>query len=246
MSAAFIRVLLIGSASVLLVSCWMRESLPPHARLDPALMAEPRQEPTTAATFKTSVGGIEYTVRPLYAYDLYGLVVSKHDADTWWDWIHAASNDKLNVTDLCVIWGANARTDNYRDLDYSSGEFVCNVQTRSTEVWQAFDTAALSNNHLLTDDPAIARTLKSMRVGDQVHVRGYLAEYSHDHGFHFFRGTSITRTDQGNGACETVYATDAEVLRAGNRGWRIAMWVAAALLALGVVAWIAAPVRVRD
>ena len=32
-----------------------------------------------------------------------GLVVSKHDADTWWDWIHRAWNDHLNVTDLCVI-----------------------------------------------------------------------------------------------------------------------------------------------
>jgi hypothetical protein len=242
----FVRSLLVGSSLLLLVAWWMRESLPPRAHLDPALLSEPRQAPTEATAFKTTVGGIEYTVHPLYAYELYGLVVSKHDADTWWDWIHKAWNDRLNVTDLCVIWGANARTDNYRNLDYSSGEFVCNVQTGSDAAWRAFDMAALSNNHLLADDPAIARALKSMRVGDQVHFRGFLAEYSHDHGFHFFRGTSTTRNDQGNGACETVYATDAEILRAGNRGWRIAFWAAAAGLALGIVAWIMTPFRVRD
>ena len=246
MSATFVRILMIGSALLLIVAWWLRDALPAQDRLDPALLAEPRQVPTVTAPFKTTVGGIEYTVRPLYTYDLYGLVVSKHDADTWWDYIHRAWNDKLNVTDLCVIWGPNARTDNYRELDYSSGQFVCNVQTRSTEVWRAFDMSALSNNHLLADDPVIARTLKSARVGDQVHFRGYLAEYSHDQGFHFARGTSITRTDQGNGACETVYATDAEILHVGNRGWRLAFWGAVAALVLGVLAWISALFRVRD
>lgn len=239
----FVRILLVGSALLLVVSWWQRDALPAHDVLDPALLAEPQQVATDTAPFRATVGGIEYTVRPLYTYDLYGLVVSKHDADAWWDWIHKAWNDKLNVTDLCVIFGANARDGNYRRLSYSSGEFVCNVETSSTEVWQAFDMKALSNNHLLTDDPAIARTLKSMRVGDQVHFRGYLAEYSHEQGFHFFRGTSVTRDDQGDGACETVYATDAEILHQGNRGWRIAFWAAVCGLLLGIVAWIRAPFR---
>jgi len=80
-------------------------------------------------------------------------------------------------------------------------------------------------------------------VGDQVHFRGYLAEYSHDQGFRFFRGTSTTRTDQGNGACETVYATDAEVLHSGNRGWRISFWAAVVGLVFGIIAWVKAPFR---
>jgi hypothetical protein len=246
MAVSLVRFLLVGSAALLIVAWWQRDSLPPQARLDAALMSDPQQAPIEKSAFRTTVGGIEYTVRPLYTYDLYGLVVSKHDADTWWDWIHKTWNDKLNVTDLCVIWGANARTDNYRSLNYSSGQFVCYVETSSAEVWRAFDMTALSNNHLLTDDPAVARTLKSMRIGDQVRFRGYLAEYSHDQGLHFFRGTSTTRTDQGNGACETVYATSAEIVRVGNRGWRIAFWAAAAAFALGIVAWVIAPFRARD
>jgi hypothetical protein len=238
-----VSVLLVGSVALFVVSWWRQDALPPPARLDPALLAEPVQNSTSAPAFRTLVGGITYTVRPLFTYDLYGLVVSKHDADTWWDWIHKAWNDKLNVTDLCVVWGANAKSGIYRELEFSSGEFVCNVQTSSTEVWNAFDMTALSNNHLLSDDPVVTRALKSMRVGDQVHFRGYLAEYSHNQGFAFVRGTSTTRTDTGNGACETVYATDAEILHEGNRGWRIALWIAVIGLLAGIVAWIAVPFR---
>lgn len=246
MSPALIRILLVGSTAVMIVAWWQRDSLPPQDRLDPAILSDPQQEPTAKAAFKTSVGGIEYTVRPLYTYDLNALVVSKHDADTWWDYIHKSWQDKLNVTDLCVIFGANTRTANYRDIDYSSTQFECYAQTHSNEVWQAFDMAAFSNNHLLTGDPAVARALKAVRVGDQVHFRGYLAEYSHDHGFHFFRGTSTTRTDQGAHACETVYATDAEILRAGNGGWRVTFWAALVALSIGIIAWVRAPFRTAD
>jgi hypothetical protein len=246
MSPALNRILLVGSTVVMIVAWWQRDSLPPQDRLDPAILSDPQQEPTAKAAFKTTVGGIEYTVRPLYAYDLNGLVVSKHDADTWWDYIHKSWQDKLNVTDLCVIFGANTRTGNYRDIDYSSTQFECYAQTSSTEVWRAFDMAALSNNHLLTDDPAVARALKAVRVGDQVHFRGYLAEYSHDQGFHFFRGTSTTRTDQGAHACETVYATDAEILRAGNGGWRVTFWTAAFAFLIAIIAWGRAPFRTAN
>jgi hypothetical protein len=234
---------MIGSALLFVVAWWQRDALPAPDALAQSVLAEPEQRPTDRAAFQTTVGGITYTVRPLFTYDLAGLVVSKHDADAWWDWIHAASNDKLNVTDLCVVWGANAESGVYRKIDFSSGEFVCYYAWSASEVGAVFDPASLSNNHLLSDDPAIARVLKGARVGDQVHFRGYLAEYTHDHGFHFFRGTSVTRTDQGNGACETVFATDAEVLERGNVIWRNLFWLSPCIFAAALVAWFALPFR---
>ena len=220
-----LRVLIVGSAALLLVAWWVRDRLPPPKELE-------------AAPFKTTVGGIEYTVRPVFTYDLSGLVVSKHNADTWWDWVHKAWNDSLNVTDLCVVWGGNARGGAYRDISFSSGEFVCYWQSSSSATWDAFDQYSVSNNHLLADDPVIAKVLKNARVGDQIHFRGYLAEYSHHQGFAFFRGTSTTRQDTGNGACETVYATEAEIIRPGNRGWRMAFWIAAWTLVASIAAWL--------
>jgi hypothetical protein len=78
-----------------------------------------------------------------------------------------------------------------------------------------------------------------------MHFRGHPAEYSHDHGFNFHRGTSITRTDTGDGACETVFTTEAQILRSGNRGWRMTFWAAAASFLAGVVMWFTLPMRVE-
>jgi hypothetical protein len=245
-SATFVRAVLFASAAVFLLAWWQRDALPPPARLAAQVFDEPLQKTTSRDAFQTTVGGIEYTVKPLYTYDLYGLIVSKHNADTWWDWIHQAANDKLNVTDLCVVWGANAQQGAYRDVAFESGEFECYAHTASREAWARFDMTSISNNHLLTDDPGIASVLRGVRVGDQIHFRGYLAEYSHHHGFAFRRGTSITRTDTGNGACETVYATDVEVLRPGNGGWRFAFWAAALAFAAGIVAWFGLPFHATD
>jgi hypothetical protein len=104
---------------------------------------------------------------------------------------------------------------------------------------------ALANNHLLADRPSIVARLRSVRIGDQVRIRGALAEYSHNHGFAFTRGTSVTRDDTGNGACETIYVQEVEVLRAGGGSWRFMVWPAVALMFLGLVVWVRAPFKVR-
>ncbi len=97
--------------------------------------------------------------------------------------------------------------------------WTCWVASRGTGSAATFATDQLSNNHLLTQDPLIRRALKSAEIGDQVRLRGKLARYSHAGGFQ--RGTSTSRTDQGNGACETVYLEAFEITRKANTGWRL-------------------------
>ena len=152
----------------------------------------------------------------------------------------------MNVNDLCVIWGTNAQRGSYQDIQFSSGQFVCNFQTSSREAFEAFDQAAISNNHMLADDKYLAKKLRSVRIGDQIHFRGYLAEYSHNHGFAFKRGTSTVRTDTGNGACETVFVTDVRILSSANVGWRRLVWSAGIVLLLSLIGWFFLPARFRD
>lgn len=237
--------LMLAGAALLGASLWLRDALPQPGELRPELRNEPAQEPTQAPPFEASVAGITYRIKPLADYEIWGLVVSAHDSSAWWDWIHDAFNDQINVVDLCVVFAENVASGGYVGLDYSSGQFVCYVRTSSTEKWQRFSMRALSNNHLLADRPSIARTLRSVRIGDQVRIRGWLAEYAHDHGFPFRRGTSLTRDDTGNGACETIYVQDVEVLRAGGGPWRWLPWPAAGLIVAGLALWLRAPVRVR-
>src|SRR5262245_21386929 len=187
-------------AVLLTASLLLRHTLPAPAELRTELGNEPLQEPTQAAPFETTVGGVRYAIKPMADYEIWGLVVSAHDSDTWWDWIHKASNDHLNVVDLCVVFAENVKSGGYVGLDYSSGQFVCYVQPRSNEKWQRFSMRAPSNNHLLADRPSIVARLRDVQIGDQIRIRGVLAEYAHNQGFAFKRGTSLTRDDTGNGA----------------------------------------------
>jgi hypothetical protein len=237
--------LMLAGGALLAASLFLRHALPAPAELREELRNEPIQEPTRTPPFETRVGDITYTIKPVADYEIWGLVVSAHDSGGWLDYIHKAWNDDLNVVDLCVVFAENVQSGGYVGLDYSSGQFVCYVQTHSTERWQRFSMRALSNNHLLADRPAIAAKLRDVQIGDQVRIRGQLAEYAHNHGFPFRRGTSLTRDDTGNGACETIYVQEVEVLRAGGGPWRWLRWVAIALVVAGAVMWLRAPLNVR-
>ena len=238
---------LVASLFAMAASLTMRDRLPARGAVLPALFEEPTQSEARMRPFEVTAGDVRYTVQPLHTSEIHGLVVSRHDTSAWWDVLHRKDwNDHLNVADLCVIWGPNLRNDAYRAMRFWSEVFTCNAGTDSNEVWRRFDPDALSNNHLLTAQPHLVRMLRDVRPGDQVRIRGYLAEYAHDQGRAFRRGTSVVRTDRGNGACETIWVTDAQVLRAANRPWRLMMPAAIAGIALSVLLWWWAPARLSS
>ncbi len=220
--------------------------LPARGSLLPAVQAEPLQQMVARPAFDAHAGKVDYKVSPVADYEISGLVVSRHDADAWWDWMHAAANDHLNVVDLCLVWGASAVSGAYEKTSFSSGQFICYYESRDADALAPANVRAVSNNHLLTANPAIARQLRKVRVGDQVTLRGQLVSYSHSAGFEFMRGTSTTRDDTGNGACETLFVQDLAVLRSAP-GWpRWLRWAGAVLLVFGLIRWFAAPHRPRD
>ncbi|WP_394791676.1 hypothetical protein [Rhodoferax sp.] len=241
-----VHTLLLAGLLGIAAGWWHRGALPARPQLAPATMSEPVQTPTNTPAFTTRVGQVDYRVTPRYDYELVGLVVSRHDSDAWWDWIHAASNDHLNVVDLCVVWGANAAAGAYERMAFSSGQFVCYVSTDDADTWRPEYVRALSNNHLLTDSPRIARLLRGVRVGDQIRLRGSLVEYAHNAGFAFFRGTSTSRDDTGNGACETIFVREASVLQPAPAWPRWLSRLGWAMLLLGLVLLWKQPHQARD
>ena len=224
---------------------WPRNRTVAPDALLPILQCEPEQHPTDDAPFTTSVGGIAYTVKPLHTYEIWGLVVSGYDTAVWYDFAHTQWKDKLNVADVCLVFGDNARTGAYQNLSYISEEFACCVEAPTQEDWEAFWPTDLSNNHLLTDNPQLARNLRDVEVGDQVRLKGYLVEYSHNAGFAFTRGTSTVRTDTGVGAFETIWVTELEVLKPGPPSLRWLGWFGAFLLGGASLGGLFLPLRVQ-
>jgi hypothetical protein len=235
-----IKFVFLAGLAAFLFGLYKGDALPPPGNLLPVLENEPDQRPAQKPPFDTTVNEVTYHIRPLYRYELWGLIVSRHHAGSFIDYAHKEWGDHLNTVDLCVVWGRNAFSGVYQRMSFSSDQWTCFARS-SAETWQQFSMSGLANNHILADRSAIRRQLKQARPGDQVHFRGYLAEYSHDGGFS--RGTSTVRTDTGNGACETVFIEEFDILRSGPGHWRMLRWLAGFAMLAALAAWLMLPDR---
>ncbi len=205
------RKLLITIFVAYLLTGFIKNKLPDSSQINNNLLSEPIQTETAAEPFSIQKKDLSYTINPLYNYELHGLVVSKHNAQSMLDYYHGEWNDSLNMFDICVLWGGNLKDNNFKNLHYKNGNFTCYVRAKSRKTWSKFNMDELSNNHLLVDDAAIAKILSKVKRGDQIYMKGYLAEYSHNQGFE--RGTSTSRTDKSGGACETVFLKKFEIIK---------------------------------
>ena len=236
----------LSSTALALWSHWKKDQLPEPSFYDMAQLGEPLQTATEAAPFGVDAHGVHYLIEPLFDYALDGIVVSLHDSDVFWDIYHTKDwQDFINIRDLCVVWGDNVASGVFRRMHYANTTWTCWVDTKDAEAAARFVWPQLSNNHLLTADPEIARAIKSAEIGDQIHFSGKLARYSHAGGFQ--RGTSTSRLDTGNGACETIYVDSFDISRKSNPGWRLIYKLSfglsvLALLGLGILLFVA-PVR---
>jgi hypothetical protein len=234
------RVTMIASALTLLVAFWNRNDLPGGIDFLPQLEHEPTQRPISKPPLTVPYAGVDYRVEPLFSYELHGLVVSyrQHDGESS---MHRWSNDHLNMADVCVVWSDTAFSPTLRKLNFWNGIFTCNVETRDSVAWSNFKMNQLSNNHLVSADPFIRDRVAEMDIGDQIRIRGSLVRYGAVGGG--FRGTSTTRDDTGDGACETILVDSFEIIEPAFGRWRAAMWAALALLVATLAVHFVLPYR---
>jgi len=275
---------LIVSAITLLISFWNRNAIPRNLDFDPRLADEPRQKPIERPPFAVNYDGVDYRVEPLYDYELYGLVVSyrQHNGRSL---MHRLSNDHLNMADLCVVWSDTAFSDQLDKLDFWNGVFTCNVKTRDAVAWSQFRPNQLSNNHLISADPFIRRSIGEVAIGDQIRIRGRLAHYGAIDGINdidgieqasntagaidltpanaqvgnrdprtgrgrasvghasIMRGTSATRDDTGDGACETIFVDEFEIVEPAFSRWRATLYLSLTVLLATIAVHFALPYR---
>jgi hypothetical protein len=234
------QAVMLASALLLVVAFFNRNDIPGAIDFRAELKSEPRQREIRKPPQTLRYAGVDYRVEPLYDYELYGLVVSyrQHDGESS---MHRWSNDHLNMADVCVVWGDTAFAPTLAKLDFWNGIFTCNVETRDSFAWSQFKMNQLANNHLISADPFIRDRVADVRVGDQIRIKGSLARYGAAGGG--LRGTSTTRDDTGDGACETILVEDFEIVQPGFSLWRASMWASLAVLIATLAVHFALPYR---
>lgn len=206
---------------------WRSVQVPNHFSNLKDLQNEPLQTDTAKEPFNVEVKGHRYQIQPVFEYELWGLIVEDHNSFSWIDTSHEQWGDFLNTKDICVIWGKNITNPYLKDFEFSHGDWTCYVQTSSSEAWSTFKLDQLSNNHLLPMNFDIESDMKAAHIGDEIHLKGQLVNYSINHGPK--RRSSITRDDKENGACEIIYVNEFKILNRHNVLWitlgRIGKWL---------------------
>ncbi len=193
------------------------DRLPKVSEMKPEVLRDPVQIPTSTEPFSFSYHGNLYFVQPQAEYELSALVISQNNINSFFDSYH--DSDSVDTRDLCVMWGGNLKSDIYQKISVKNGAWTCYFQAKTAEDWRNFDPFRLSNNHLITNDPEIRDLISSIRIGDQVRIRGFLVDYSDENGF--LRQTSLSREDtnesaRGGGACEVFFVQSLEILQQGG------------------------------
>ncbi|MEW8002300.1 MAG: hypothetical protein AB2827_05910 [Candidatus Thiodiazotropha sp.] len=205
---------------LLLLSLAYKDRLPNPDQYEAKRLVDPVQVSTYRSPFWIEAEGQRYHIRPLYDYTLEGVVVSYHDADSFGDiWHHDRWKDFLNVRDLCVIWGANVSSGVYQEMSFDNDSWTCWAYWPDAQTGASFQMIQLSNNHLLVGDDYLKEKLMSAEPGDHIRISGQLASYENPAN-DFKRGSSTRRDDRGNGACETIYVDDFEIVSKANVRWR--------------------------
>lgn len=202
-----------GAFIGLLLSIFLPYRYPSEYSLTERLQQDPLQVETQDERFEyVNNEAKEIYVKPLYDYEISGLVVSDNGSYSWWSQFFPQMLGS-RIKDLCVVWGDNVESmENLEKIKFWNTNYTCYTQWRGGPDAPTFNALQLSNNHLISDDPQVRRKILAAKKGDQIMLKGSLVEYGDAQTNQVERISSLVRTDDGNGACETIYVKDVEVI----------------------------------
>jgi len=168
---------------------------PPELRHPPGVGtdAEPAQA-DCPAHFLCRVHG--YDLSAVAQYEISARVL--HTKHYWAD-----VNDLVPV-DVALGWGPMSDQAVLDQLDITQGNRFFFYQWRGEPPIPLNEIIChAANNHVIAASAEVAATVRHLRCGQFVQMRGQLVNVTRPDGFHW--NTSLTRADNGNGACEVFY-----------------------------------------
>jgi hypothetical protein len=174
----------------------------------PNALKEPVQGEGPGAPFSETRRGRSFRLTPRASYDVAARVATTER-------YRAGLSGDLLPWDFVLAWGAATREPAWAHVSYvQTGRFY-NWSTRDLSLDPAYVSSHTANTHLIAGTGRVASVLGRVHLGDVVRLEGELVDVDGPDGFAW--RTSLTRTDTGPGACETLYVRAVTI---GRRKYR--------------------------
>jgi hypothetical protein len=172
---------------------------PVHPRDGPVAPDDPRQTDVGEEPV-TTLGRWQLT--PRARYDITARILSRED-------YHFDLLSDLIPEDLALGWGPMSDNRVLGAFEITQGaRFYTWVPRQPLPIPRQAVIEHSANTHVIPADAAVRRQLKRLRVGQVVHLTGFLVNAVRDDGAYI--NTSLTRSDSGPGSCEVVLVEEVE------------------------------------
>jgi len=194
-------------------SCHRKNQLPIYTNVPQSILKDPKQQPTSRPCFTVQINKRVHPIIPLREYEISGLIVSCGFSES----LSKYHNDTLNLMDVGLIWGDNMNPKLYKKVKFHTNGVRLFFKSTHQEVWNRFRFDQISNNHLICTNALLRKKIKKLHRGELISIKGFLANYSG-------RSSSLTRTDQGDGACEVLWVDELTILEDKTALWNHFFW----------------------
>ncbi len=145
-----------------------------------------------------------WRLRERASYDITARILGRDD-------YHFDALSDLIPEDLALGWGAMSDNKVLAHFDISQGGRFYGWQARGAlPIPREQVVEQSANTHVIPANDLVRRELARLRVGEVVHLTGTLVDGQRDDGVSIH--TSLTRSDEGPGACEVMLVDEVEVV----------------------------------
>jgi hypothetical protein len=114
---------------------------------------------------------------------------------------------EISPIDVAIGWGPMSDSTLLDQLKLSqSGRFLHWTSSKQPTVSLEAINRSAANLHVIPSDSIVLNKLAKARIGDLIEIEGELVDVKRNDGWQW--NTSMTRDDQGGGACELIYVTN--------------------------------------
>lgn len=144
----------------------------------------------------------DFAISPVADFQLEALILGRRD-------YHRGTEARLSPIDLALGWGPMAEPDVVDQVSIrQSGRFYY-WQVESYPIPRSDIIENSANMHLVPASPEVFAELQRAETDKRIRLRGLLVNIERADGWRW--RTSTTRSDSGNGACEIILVTHAQV-----------------------------------